>query len=181
MGAVWAARQRGSHGFEKLVALKTILPQYAKDESFRAMFLDEGRIASRIEHENVAQILDLGDVGGLVFLTMEWVNGDSLGKLQRLLGNERFPIGVLLRIFADACAGLHAAHELRNDAGDLLDVVHRDISPQNIIVSTQGTAKIIDFGVAKAKERFVQDTNTGSLKGKFRYMAPEQVRRKMVD
>jgi serine/threonine-protein kinase len=176
MASVWIARLRGKHGFEKLVAIKTILPKYASDVRFQKMFLDEARIASRIEHVNVAQILDLGEERDVLFLAMEWVDGDALSKLQRALerAGVKFPLAIALRILADACGGLHAAHELRDDHGELLNVVHRDVSPQNILVSTRGVGKLIDFGVAKARDRIAGETNTGFLKGKIQYMAPEQ-------
>jgi len=183
MASVWLARQHGKHGFEKLVAVKTILPLYANDLRFQQMFLDEARIAAGIEHPNVAQILDLGEEHDVLYLAMEWIDGDSLSKLFRASekARERLPVSIVCRIVADTCAGLHAAHELRDKQGDLLNVVHRDVSPQNILVSTKGQAKLIDFGIAKARDRVAGDTNTGLLKGKILYMAPEQALGKPVD
>jgi serine/threonine protein kinase len=183
MASVWVARLRGKHGFEKLLAIKTILPQFAADERFQEMFLDEARIASRIEHANVAQIVDVGEQHDITYLVMEWVDGDSLSRLYRALKkkNVALPMNVLLRIVADACGGLHAAHELRDDRGVLLGVVHRDVSPQNILVSQRGMAKLIDFGIAKARDRVVGDTNAGLLKGKIHYMAPEQALGGVID
>jgi len=183
MASVWLARQHGKHGFEKLVAVKTILPLYAQDLRFQQMFLDEARIASGIEHQNVAQILDLGEENDVLYIAMEWVDGDSLSKLFRAAektGN-RLPVSIVCRIVSDACAGLHAAHELHDKSGELLNVVHRDVSPQNILVSTKGQAKLIDFGIAKARDRVAGDTSTGFLKGKILYMAPEQALGKPVD
>jgi serine/threonine-protein kinase len=183
MASVWIARQTGKHGFEKLVAIKTILPKYAADTRFQQMFLDEARIASRIEHPNVAQILDVGEQHGTTYLVMEYVDGDSLSSLQRALQkkNMSFPHGAVLRMMAEVCGGLHAAHELRNDDGGLLGVVHRDVSPQNVLVSGKGIAKLIDFGIAKARDRLAGDTNADTLKGKVRYMAPEQAQGHTVD
>jgi len=183
MASVWIARQRGKHGFERLVAIKTILPQYASDDRFRQMFLDEARIASRIEHFNVARIIDLGEEHEVLYLVMEYVDGDSLSKLRRSCtkAGVNIPPGVLLRILADACSGLHEAHELKDDHGQLLDIVHRDISPHNILVSTKGVAKVIDFGIAKARDRMAGETNAGVLKGKIQYMAPEQALGRKVD
>jgi serine/threonine protein kinase len=183
MASVWIARQRGKHGFEKLVAIKTILPQYASDDRFRQMFLDEARIASRIEHFNVARILDLGEEHDILYLVMEYVDGDSLSKLRRASSKAKvdMPPGVVLRILADACSGLHEAHELKGEDGRLLDIVHRDVSPHNILVSTKGVTKVIDFGIAKARDRMAGETNAGVLKGKIQYMAPEQALGRTVD
>ena len=176
MASVWVARLQGKHGFEKLVAIKTILPRYARDPAFQQMFLDEARIAARIQHPNVAQILDLGDHHGVLFLVMEWIDGDALSKLAHAVTDRGavFPAGIALRILADACAGLHAAHELRDRSGANLEVVHRDVSPHNVLIDAQGVAKVIDFGIAKARDRAAGDTKTGSFKGKVKYMAPEQ-------
>jgi serine/threonine-protein kinase len=183
MASVWIARQRGKHGFEKLVALKTILPQYASDLRFQQMFLDEARIASRIEHFNVARILDLGEEHDVLYLAMEYVDGDSLSKLRRAWQKKHVPAptGVILRILADVCSGLHEAHELRGEDGTLLEIVHRDVSPHNILVSVKGVAKLIDFGIAKARDRLAGETNAGVLKGKIQYMAPEQALGRKVD
>ncbi len=183
MASVWIARQTGKHGFEKLVAIKTILPKYAADTRFQQMFLDEARIASRIEHPNVAQILDVGEQHDTTYLVMEYVDGDSLSSLQRALQkrNLSFPHGAVLRMMAEVCGGLHAAHELRSDQGTLLGVVHRDVSPQNVLLSNKGVAKLIDFGIAKARDRVAGDTNADTLKGKVRYMAPEQAQGHGVD
>jgi serine/threonine-protein kinase len=176
MASVWIARQTGRHGFQKLVAVKTILPKYAADARFQRMFQDEARIASRIEHVNVAQILDVGEQHEVTYLVMEYVDGDALSRLDRALEKKgaRIPVGVALRIMADVCGGLHAAHELHDAAGHSLGVVHRDVSPQNVLVSTIGVAKLIDFGIAKARDRAVNDTRSDQLKGKVAYMAPEQ-------
>jgi serine/threonine-protein kinase len=183
MASVWVARQRGKHGFEKLVAIKTILPKFAADIRFQEMFLDEARIASRIEHVNVAQILDLGEEREILYLVMEYVDGDALSKLHRACHRKgvRTPAGVVLRVLADACAGLHEAHELKDGEGGSLDIVHRDISPHNVLVSTRGIAKLIDFGIAKARSRVGTDTGSGLLKGKIQYMAPEQALGQPVD
>jgi serine/threonine-protein kinase len=183
MASVWAARQHGKHGFEKLVAVKTILPGLARQARFRSMFLDEARIASRVDHPNVARILDVGEEKDLLYLVMEWVDGDSLWSLwQRLRQQGRtMPAGIALRILADLCGGLHAVHELRDATGARLSVVHRDVSPENILIDRHGTARLIDFGVAKAKNRFAEETMTGVLKGKLHYMAPEQATFRPVD
>jgi serine/threonine protein kinase len=176
MASVWVARLVGKYGFEKLVAIKTILPRYATNTRFREMFLDEARIASHIEHPNVAQILDLGEERELLYLVLEYVDGDALSKLSRSCQkrSSKIPLGILLRVLADACAGLHEAHELRDPGGNLLGTVHRDISPHNILVSTKGIVKLIDFGIAKTESSEPVAADLGVLKGKIRYMAPEQ-------
>ena len=179
MATVWLARLRGKRGFEKLFAIKTIRTELVEDQRFQEMFLDEARIASGIQHPNVAQILDLGEQDDVLFIVMEWVDGDALAKIRKLLGKRgaKVPIGVGLRVLADACAGLHAAHELRDDKGEPLEIVHRDVSPQNILVASTGAVKVIDFGIAKAHNRKQGETRTGVVKGKIHYMAPEQVKK----
>jgi serine/threonine protein kinase len=176
MASVWIARHTGKHGFEKFVAIKTVLPKYAADTRFQQMFQDEARIASRIEHSNVAQILDVGEQHEITYLVMEYVDGESLSTVHRALTKKgmKIPPGVILRVMADVCGGLHTAHELREPDGELLGVVHRDVSPQNVLVSMKGVAKLIDFGIAKARDRIAGDTSSGQVKGKIRYMAPEQ-------
>ncbi len=183
MASVWVARQRGKHGFEKLVAIKTILPKFASDVRFQEMFLDEARIASRIEHANVAQIFDLGEENEILYLAMEYVEGDALSKLNRACQRKglKIPTGVLLRVLSDTCAGLHEAHEMRDPSGRPLEIVHRDVSPHNILVSTKGTAKLIDFGIATARSRAGAETSSGVLKGKIQYMAPEQALGQRLD
>ena len=176
MASVWIARQTGKHGFRKLVAVKTILPKYAAEPKFQRMFIDEARIASRIEHTNVTQILDVGEQHDVTYLVMEYVDGDALSKVNRAAKNKdaQIPLGILLRVMADVCGGLHAAHELRGDDGAPLGVVHRDVSPQNVLVTTRGVAKLIDFGIAKARDRLAGETHGDTLKGKVQYMPPEQ-------
>ena len=183
MASVWIARQTGKHGFQKLVAIKTILPKYAADPNFQQMFLDEVRIASHIEHANVTQILDVGEQHGVTYLVMEYVDGDALSKVHRAAREKAalIPPGMVLRVMADVCGGLHAAHELQDADGKPLGVVHRDVSPQNVLVSTKGVAKLIDFGIATARDRITDDTSAGQLKGKVRYMAPEQALGRVAD
>ena len=185
MAQVWVARQKGKHGFEKLFAFKCIHDRFADVPAFRSMFLEEARIASAIEHPNVAQVFDLGEAGGMLYLVIEYVDGESLGALMTAASRREnvsvtVPVGVALRIIADACAGLHAAHSLKDPKGERRNVVHRDVSPQNILVSVKGDVKVIDFGIAHAKDRIGGDTGEGSLKGKLHYMAPEQALREEI-
>jgi serine/threonine-protein kinase len=182
MATVWAARMKGSRGFQKIVAVKTMLPSMSDDPQFEQMFLDEAALASRIRHPNVAEILDLGEESGVLFLVMEWVDGESLSVLMKS-GAKRggVPLPVALRIVMAVCAGVHAAHELRDEAGHLLGVVHRDVSPQNILVTFDGVVKIVDFGVAKAAGRAASQTSAGQVKGKAAYMSPEQAQGAPID
>ncbi len=183
MAEVWMARQTGKHGFEKLVAVKTILPKFADDDRFQRMFLDEAHLSSRIQHPNVAQTLDVGEQDEITYLVMEYVDGDALLTLHRAAQSHgvSIPHGILLRLMVEVCGGLHAAHELRMVNGQSAGVVHRDVSPHNILVSTKGAAKLIDFGLAKARDRIADETSAGTVKGKLRYMAPEQVLGPSVD
>ncbi|HSQ66905.1 MAG TPA: serine/threonine-protein kinase [Polyangiaceae bacterium] len=183
MASVWLARLRGKRDFEKLFAVKTIKNELTEDPRFQEMFLDEARIASGIEHPNVTHIIDLGEQDDTLYIVMEWVDGESVSKIARLarkLGKP-LPLGLSLRIIADACAGLHAAHELKDHKGNSLNVVHRDVSPHNILVTTAGSVKVIDFGVAKAKNRRAGETGEGIVKGKIRFMAPEQIKSGPLD
>jgi serine/threonine protein kinase len=182
MATVWAARLKGSRGFSKTVAIKTILPSLSDDPQFEQMFLDEASIASKIQHPNVVQIHDLGEEDELLYLAMEWVDGESLSTLtkQTKKSDVEVPLRVALKIVAQAAAGLHAAHELRDDDDHLLELVHRDVSPQNILVSANGVVKIVDFGVAKALGRS-GETSAGQLKGKIPYMSPEQAKGGDID
>ncbi|MBK8998512.1 MAG: serine/threonine protein kinase [Myxococcales bacterium] len=183
MAAVWlAARQRRS-GEREVVALKTLLPNLSSDVSFVHMFLDEARLLSEIRHPNVVAIRDVGMHGDIPFVALEWVEGDSLSALLRALSakGKEVPLSIALRIVGEACLGLHNAHELRDKKGALINLVHRDVSPANIMLSSSGDVKLIDFGVAKASERLAEQTRTGVLKGKVSYMAPEQVLRLAPD
>ncbi|HLK39115.1 MAG TPA: serine/threonine-protein kinase, partial [Polyangiaceae bacterium] len=176
MATVYIGRLTGSGGFARTVAIKQLHPQFAKDPEFVSMFLDEARLAARIRHPNVVPTLDVVASRGEVFLVMEYVQGESLSRLARALSRrgERVPLPVLLRVMADVLQGLHAAHEARDERGAPLNVVHRDVTPQNILVGIDGVARLLDFGVAKASGR-VQTTREGQIKGKLAYMAPEQL------
>ncbi len=183
MAQVWVARMRTQLGMQRLVAIKAILAEHAEDPRFHAMFLDEARIVSAVHHPNVAQILDLGEHAGILYHVLEWVEGDSLGTLRRRVHRRKhkLPLGIVLRVSASTCAGLHAAHEVRDDSGQLLGVVHRDVSPANVLLGTSGQVKLIDFGVAKAMGRMAEETSVGIIKGRVAYMSPEQAMGKELD
>ncbi len=176
MAEVFLAEQRGPAGFVKRLIVKRILPGYASSADFVEMFLNEARIAARINHPNVVQIFDLGEDAGHYFIAMEYVRGWDLSKILSFLRRtgQRMPIELACRVIADVAAGLHAAHILVDDKGDELSVVHRDVSPHNVLISTDGAVKITDFGVARVIATAPR-TQTGALKGKIIYMAPEQI------
>ncbi|MCS6799252.1 MAG: protein kinase [Myxococcota bacterium] len=175
MAAVYVARAQGIAGFERLVAIKVLHPHLAHEQEFISMFLDEARLAARIRHPNVVPTLDISDTEGAgYFIVMEYVEGDHLGALLRELAvrDERLPVPVAVRIVLDALAGLGAAHALCDENGQPLNLVHRDVSPHNVIVGVDGVARLVDFGVAKAEVR-LSSTREGQFKGKLSYMAPE--------
>jgi len=182
MAMVWAARLKGSRGFQKIVAVKTMLPKLSEDPQFERMFLDEASLASQVRHPHVVEIMDLGEQDHVLFLVMEWIEGvplSSLIKGSRQKGGIPLPIAV--RVAMQACAGLHAAHELRDGAGELVGLVHRDVSPQNLLVTYDGVTKVVDFGVAKASGAGGFNTAGGQIKGKLAYMAPEQIQGESID
>lgn len=186
MGSVYLARLAGVAGFEKLVALKRIHPHLAKQKDCVEMFLDEAKIASRITHPNVCSVFDFGEADGEYYLAMEYLVGEPLSRVYLQVGksqdHRRDPLLPLrmARIIAEACEGLHAAHQLRGTHGDLLRVVHRDVNPRNLFVTYDGAVQVVDFGLASARERLHQ-TETGDLKGTMAYMAPEQIKSGAVD
>ena len=186
MGSVYLARLDGTAGFEKLVALKRIHPHLAKEPGCIEMFLDEAKIASRITHPNVCSVFDFGQADGEYYIAMEYLVGEPLARLftrvAKIPEQRRSPLLPLrmARIIADACEGLHAAHELKDSNGDLLNVVHRDVSPRNLFITYDGAVQLVDFGVASARER-LHKTSTGDVKGTIAYMAPEQLKAGIID
>ncbi|MBL8682210.1 MAG: serine/threonine protein kinase [Myxococcales bacterium] len=176
MATVYLGRAVGARGFSRLVAIKRMHPHLERDEEFVTSFLEEARLAARIRHTNVVATLDVED-GEAPYLVMEYVEGDRLSGLIKEHVNrarEGLPLPIALRCAIDALEGLHAAHDLRDDDGAPLDLIHRDISPQNVLVGVDGVARVTDFGIAKAAGR-ASHTREGELKGKIAYMAPEQL------
>ncbi len=182
MATVHLGRLVGPVGFSRTVAIKRLHPQFAKDPEFVSMFLDEARLAARIQHPNVVSTLDVVALEGEVFLVMEYIQGESLSKLVRACRRKDtlVPPRIASSVVAAALHGLHAAHEAKSERGEPLNIVHRDISPQNILVGVDGVARVLDFGVAKAAMR-AQTTRDGQMKGKLGYMSPEQLHGKGVD
>ena len=176
MASVHYGRLVGESGFAKTVAIKRLLRELVRVDSFRKMILEEGRLAARVRHPNVVPPLDVLAEGGELLLVMEYVHGESLSRLLRAAwaAGERVPLPVGVAILANVLHGLHAAHEARDEAGNPLDIVHRDISPQNVIVGVDGIARVIDFGIAKAATS-EEMTTAGTIKGKVPYLAPEQL------
>jgi eukaryotic-like serine/threonine-protein kinase len=176
MATVHIGRLLGPIGFARTVAIKRPHAQFARDPEFVSMFLDEARLAARIHHPNVAGILDVVAVAGELLLVMEYIQGESFARLIRATRESRrpVPLPILVAIMIGILDGLHAAHEATNDRGEPLGLVHRDVSPHNLLVGTDGVARVLDFGVAKAAGR-IQTTRDGQLKGKISYMAPEQI------
>jgi hypothetical protein len=175
MGSVLLGRKRGPGAFEQLVAIKTIRPDYAKAETVRAMFLDEAAILARLNHPGIATVHDFGEDGGTLYMVMEYVAGIAMRDLHEL------PPMIAARAIAEAGRGLHAAHEARDPSGTPLGLVHRDISPDNLMVGYDGHVKVIDFGIALVKNRQAPVTEFGTVKGKPPYMSPEQVKNEPMD
>lgn len=182
MATVHFGRLIGPVGFSRTVAIKRLHPQFCADPEFVAMFLDEARLAARIRHPNVIPTLDVVATNGELFLVMDYVPGESLARLVRAARQREatLPPAITVAIMVGVLQGLHAAHEATNERGEPLGIVHRDVSPQNVLVGSDGQARVLDFGVAKAAGR-VQTTREGQLKGKLSYMAPEQLRGSPLD
>jgi serine/threonine protein kinase len=177
MAEVWRGKMFGAGGFERLVAIKRILPNIAEDEDFITMFIDEAKISVQLNHANIAKIEDLGQISNSYFIAMEYIPGRDLRAIfdRCRKKGEPAPVPLVAYVVSKMCEGLDYAHRKKNNQGQDLDIVHRDISPQNVLVSFEGEVKVIDFGIAKAVGKATK-TRAGILKGKFGYMSPEQVR-----
>ncbi|HEY8041191.1 MAG TPA: serine/threonine-protein kinase [Polyangiaceae bacterium] len=183
MGSVEVALERGNEGFERVVALKRLLPEQARDPRHKEMFLREARLAALLKHPNVVHAFAFGELYGELFLAMEYVEGETLSHVlarARESDHGKLDPAVVAFVLAEVCDGLHAAHELRDVGGHPLHVVHRDVSPQNVMIAYEGHVKILDFGVAKF-ETGGHETRTGEVKGKMAYMSPEQALGEKLD
>jgi serine/threonine-protein kinase len=179
MADVYLAVVQGPAGFNKLVVIKKTRPELARDAEFLTMFLDEARLAARLNHPNVVHTTEVGQDGDRYFIAMEYLDGQPLNRI-RSRCHAAFPLSMQVRVMADTLAGLHHAHELCDFDGTRLEVVHRDATPQNVFVTYDGVIKVVDFGIAKAVDSSIE-TRSGIVKGKVTYMAPEQARGERVD
>jgi tRNA A-37 threonylcarbamoyl transferase component Bud32 len=182
MGEIFIGRAEGRGGFEKIVVLKRILQQNVTDREAVRMFLDEARLMAALNHPNIVQVYDFGTAGGGHFFAMEYVPGEDLGRIMKAatLAGRTLPLELAIGVIAEAAAGLHYAHEMKGQDGSDLQIVHRDISPSNVLVSYDGAVKLTDFGIAKWNKRQTE-TRYGALKGKIQYMSPEQCRSDPLD
>ncbi len=182
MAEIWLARQAGPRGFEKVVVIKRIIDTYSSDAEFVEMFLDEARIAAQLNHPNIVQIYDLGEHAGAWYIAMEYLGGEHLSAIVRaaLKANKTVPLPLAVKVISLAAEGLGHAHNKTGASGQKLNIVHRDVSPQNIVLTYDGQVKVVDFGIAKAATR-VSHTTSGLVKGKIGYMAPEQARGLPID
>lgn len=181
MGEIFLARFEGAAGFEKLFVIKRIIPHLASDSRFRAMLISEARIAAKMSHANICQVYELDESDHQLYIVMEYLEGITLLAVLRKYAhqNRQLTLGFIAGVVHQIAEGLHYAHELRDRAGELLGIVHRDVTPSNLFLTESGVAKVHDFGVAKAKDS--TSTESGAVKGKFAYMAPEQLAGGAVD
>ncbi len=184
MAETWRARLMGAAGVTKPVLIKKILPEYSRDRDFTAMFISEARITATLSHGNVAQVFDFGEVDGEYFLAMEFVDGQPLNRLMkraRKTGLPALPVVLATYTAIEMCRGLHYAHTRTDEAGEPLVIVHRDVSPDNVLISYEGQVKIVDFGIAKARALRDFKTQAGVVRGKYLFFSPEQARAEEVD
>ena len=184
MAELFLALQKSVAGFEKLLVIKRILPAMNRDRAFIDMLLHEARIAATLTHANIVQIFDVGQVDGTYYIAMEHVHGEDLRGIVRQMrkkGVIEFPLEHAIEIMLGVTSGLSYAHEKRDLDGSPLNIVHRDISPQNVVVTFSGDVKIVDFGIAKSDTKMTIETQSGKLKGKVPYMSPEQARGEAID
>ncbi len=182
MAQIYLARQTGLGAFERHVVLKTILRERATDQRFITMFLDEAKLAATLNHQNIAQVYEVDQADGAYFMAMEYVHGENARAILEttLRRGWTIPLELAVMIVSGAAAGLHHAHERKGKGGQPLNIVHRDVSPANVMVGYDGSVKVLDFGIAKAEERATK-TVGGTIKGKYGYMSPEQCKGKSID
>ena len=180
MADVYLAVRKGLSGFNKLTVVKRVREHLATEQEFVDMLLDEARISARLNHPNVVQVNEIGEVDGRLFLAMEYLDGQPLSRVQRVAPKDDTWLALYVYILSEVCAGLHYAHDLVDYDGTPLEIVHRDVTPQNVFVTYEGQVKVLDFGIARAANRSVE-TREGVIKGKIRYMAPEQALGVRVD
>jgi serine/threonine protein kinase len=184
MAEIYRAKFTGAAGVTKQVVVKKILPHYAGNKNFVTMFINEAKIAVGLSHGNIAQIFDFGEIDGEYFLAMEFVDGQPMSRLLRRMKELQIPVmptPFAVFVMMETCKALHYAHTRLDETGKPLNIIHRDVSPQNVIVSYEGQVKIVDFGIAKARNASRVDTEAGAVKGKYVYFAPEQARGKDLD
>ncbi len=184
MAELFLALQKSVAGFEKLIVIKRVLPQMVEDRSFIDMLLQEARIAATLSHPNIVQIYDVGEAEGSFYIAMEHIHGEDIRSVIRQMRAKdypEFPVEHALAIALGVCAGLNYAHEKKDLDGHPLGIVHRDISPQNVLMTFSGDIKIVDFGIAKSDTKMITETKSGRLKGKVPYMSPEQARGEKID
>ncbi len=176
MAEIWLAEQEGPGGFNKQLVIKRVLPHLAQDSQFTQMFLDEARLVAQLTHPNIGQIYELGEIDGSYFIAMEYIEGLDCSDILEMLAErtQKIPIGLAVYMTAQILQALEYAHDFVDRSGNFVGLVHRDVTPHNVIISNDGVIKLVDFGVAKAKEN-QSKTQTGAVKGKFAYMAPEQI------
>lgn len=180
MGEIFLAKQLGAEGFERQCVVKTILPQWTADPDLRTMLVNEAQLVAHMSHPNIGQVYELGEVDGELFIAMEYLRGVTLLALLKARAPQPLPIGFVINVITQVCEGLHYAHELCDEHGRPYGIVHRDVSPSNILITDGGTAKLLDFGIAK-NTKTDSATRPGAAKGKYAYMAPEQAQDAPVD
>ncbi len=180
MAEIWLARQPGLHGFEKIVVIKRMIGALQDDPDHVEMFLSEARLAAGLSHRHVVQIYELGEDHGSFFIVMEFIEGESLARVYKTAraAKQPMPVPMVVQLIAWAAEGLHYAHTLTSGEGKTRGIIHRDVSPQNLLVTTDGSIKVVDFGIAKVA---TEETSSGKLKGKIAYMPPEQARAEQLD
>ncbi len=182
MAEIFKAKTHGVDGFEKLLAIKRLHRRLCEDQDFAMMLVDEAKISVQLNHANIGQVFDLGYFNNQYFIVMEYIDGLDMHQILRMLARrrQRIPLEVAVYVAAQACEALHYAHNKNDENGQSLEIIHRDVSPQNVMVSRDGEVKLVDFGIAKARMR-AQQTQAGIIKGKFYYMSPEQANGKKID